>query len=143
MVSRCIGADERERRAVAASRDVRLALAEIHAQIREPGENGPGREPVEMDQIAARDHSDRVVARRRLGAVRGQGVAELRAGDAIVGSTRYSLPARPGRAAAKDELLVDLSTPVARSALRLTTRPLPSRPVLDPPKPSWDTSIPW
>jgi hypothetical protein len=71
------------------------------------------------------------------------GVAELRAGGTVVGSTRYSLPARPGAAAAKDRLPVTLSTPVAAVDLQVTTAPLPPRPLLSPARPAWDASIPF
>ncbi len=69
------------------------------------------------------------------------GVAEVRAAGEVVGSVRYSLPARPGRAAARDALPVALSAaPVG--ALTVTAAPLPARPVLNPPRPAWDGSIP-
>ncbi len=71
------------------------------------------------------------------------GVAQVRARGELVGSVRYSLPGRPGRAAARDELPVALSADAETRDLKVTALPLPPRPVLTPARPDWDGSIPY
>lgn len=84
----------------------------------------------------------RVVCRGSYGQ-RCSGVAEVRRGGEVVGFTRYSLPARPGGAAARDELPVALASRASAASLSVTARPLPPRPRFDPPRPAWDGSTPY
>ncbi len=71
------------------------------------------------------------------------GVAEVRVGGSVIGKTRYALEGRPGRAAATDALVVQLSRRVRFADLEVTSSPLPARPLLSPARPAWDRSRPY